>query len=270
MNDPLLAQIQKQEGDDSDGEVNPIEKPTNDSFPGRRQMGPQTGPKGVLADHAHYQQEQRGAQADTRRAYNAKMLAKAPTTTTYLQDEAERQLILEHPTDNKQDSDDDDLLDEEDEEAIRQYREKRLAELKGINNHQSRMMHRVFGKLEDIAADDYATVIDKEWRTVPVIVHLYDESIPTCRKLDDYLMDLAQKYALAKFIRVSAMDLEFDLVGSPAILGYKGGMLVANLVRFVDYVGPRFSEDAVEAVLLRSKALGEDDRYHGPVNEENE
>ena len=64
-------------------------------------------------------------------------------------------------------------------------------------------------------------------------------------------MDLAQKYALAKFIRVSATDLEFDLVGSPTILGYKAGMLVANLVRFVDYVGPRFSEEAVETALVR-------------------
>ncbi|KAG2224127.1 hypothetical protein INT45_000142 [Circinella minor] len=249
MNDPLLAQIQKEDADDSGSEYNSVETSTPEAFPGRK-MGPQTGPKGVIADHAHYQREQREAQADSRRAYNERMMAKAPTTTTYLQDEAERQLVLEYPSDEK-DNSDNDLFDEDDEEAIRLYREKRLEELKQMNNHQSRTMHRVFGKVEDITADDYATVIDKEWRTVPVVVHLYDESISTCRKLDEFLVDLAQKYALAKFIRVSAADLEFDLVGSPTILAYKAGMLVANLVRFVDYVGPRFSEEAVEAALVR-------------------
>lgn len=62
---------------------------------------------------------------------------------------------------------------------------------------------------------------------------------------------LAEKYALAKFIRVSAQDLDFDLVGSPAILIYKSGMLVGNYVRLIDLVGPVFSIDAVEKVLLR-------------------
>ncbi|KAI8140307.1 thioredoxin-like protein [Fennellomyces sp. T-0311] len=266
MNDPLLARIEKGADQDSGSEPE-YEEPAHAQFP-ERQMGPQTGPKGVLADHAHYQREQRDAQAEERRLYNAKMLAKAPTTTTYREDESARELVIQHPPSDEEESDD--LLDEDDEEAIRRYREQRLGELKRLNNPKSRMMHRVFGSVEDIAADDYATVIDKEWRTVPVVVHLYDESISACRKLDDYLVDLARKYALAKFIRVSAADLEFDLVGSPAILAYKGGMLVANLVRFVDYVGPRFSDDAVEAALLKSKALGEDDRYQSPVNDENE
>ena len=49
---------------------------------------------------------------------------------------------------------------------------------------------------------------------------------------------------------MSARELEFDLVGSPAVLGYKNGNLVANLVRFVDLVGAAFTEEAVENALL--------------------
>ncbi|KAF7722072.1 hypothetical protein EC973_003721 [Apophysomyces ossiformis] len=228
-----------------------------------RQSGRQTGPKGVIADHAFYQQVKEDAQQKARSEYNARMLAKAMTTTTYLEDQAHAQmeLVLEH---KKEDSDDD-LL--EDDEMLQQYREKRLAQLKQMNNRETRRQHRVFGTLEDVQAEDYAMAIDKEWRTVPVIIHLHDKSIPQCQTLDVHLRDLAQKYALAKFIRVSASDLEFDLVGSPAILAYKSGILVANLVRFVDEAGSRFSVEDVEDVLLRYGALSEDDLYEPPAEE---
>lgn len=69
--------------------------------------------------------------------------------------------------------------------------------------------------------------------------------------MHDHLIDLAEKYALAKFIRVSAAELDFDLVGSPAILAYRNGILVANLVRLVDCVGPVLSPDSIEQLLLR-------------------
>lgn len=68
--------------------------------------------------------------------------------------------------------------------------------------------------------------------------------------MDDFWRELARKYAFAKFVRVSARELDFDLVGSPAVLGYKNGNLVANLVRFVDPVGSAFTEEAVENALL--------------------
>lgn len=69
--------------------------------------------------------------------------------------------------------------------------------------------------------------------------------------MDIHLTELAKKYVLAKFIRVSAIDLDFDLVGSPAILAYHGGILVANLVRIIDEVGQRFDVDSIEDVLLK-------------------
>jgi hypothetical protein len=72
-----------------------------------------------------------------------------------------------------------------------------------------------------------------------------------CRLLDDIFVGLASKYALAKFIRVSALDLEFDLVGSPSILAYQNGLLVANLVRIIDQVGSRFDNDSIEDILLK-------------------
>ncbi|KAI8988661.1 thioredoxin-like protein [Pilobolus umbonatus] len=238
--------------DDSDQEENKTEEKSTVSFTSRTK-GPQTGPKGVRADYAYQQQQEKIVEAEQRREYNARVLSQAPMTTTYREDEdnKKRELILEYKEMSS---------DEEEEAFMKEYREKKLRELKE-NNHVIRQRHKVFGTVSTVNADEYVTSIDQEWKTVPVIVHLFDERIPKCRLLDNYLVELSQKYALAKFIRVSAVELDFDLVESPAILAYQHGQLVANLVRLVDEVGSRFDIDAVEDVLLRHRALSENDQY---------
>lgn len=207
-----------------------------------RQSGPHTGPKGVRADHDYQQQIQLALKTKARADYNARMLAKAPTTTTYLQDAKEQELILQQQ--QQEELDDDDL---------KYFREKRLNELKRLKqgNHAIRQQQKLFGTYITIDADEYANEIDDEWKTIPVIIHIFDDSLPKCKELDMILFDLSQKYRLAKFIRVSANDLDFDLVGSPAILAYTSGILVANLVRIIDGVGSRFDIDAIEDILLR-------------------
>ncbi|KAI7874743.1 thioredoxin-like protein [Lichtheimia hyalospora FSU 10163] len=258
MEDPLLAQFQKEvqqddkhsdrgSGSDSEQEEANVEAVAASSYP-TRQEGPQTGPKGVLADHAYYQKTQREVQAHQIAEYNARMLAKAPTTTTYLQDEAAKEFVIQQMND-----------EEDDDAAIRRYREKRLEELKRTSQRPPHDC--VFGQVIDITVDEYPSTIDNENTLVSVAVHLYDESIPACRTLDDFWRELARKYAFAKFVRVSARELEFDLVGSPAVLGYKNGNLVANLVRFVDLVGTAFTEEAVENALLANGAITRNDIY---------
>lgn len=170
-----------------------------------------------------------------RAEYNARLLAKAPTTTTYLQDEANKpaqELLI--------------LQAEQEDDDLKYFRDKRLLELRNNTRQQ-----RVFGSLTTITADEYANVIDEEWENIPVIVHLYDNSISTCKLLDDHLRGLSNKYSLAKFVRVSADELEFDLVESPAILVYKNGILIANLVRIIDEVSKRFDIDEIEDILTR-------------------
>ncbi|GAB5591969.1 hypothetical protein Unana1_06869 [Umbelopsis nana] len=223
-----------------------------------RTEGRQTGPKGVLADYEYHKQLKSEASQARLRAYHKRMLDQAVTTTSYAQDQQE--LVLEPM---KSDDEDDDKDDEQD--AILAYRQQRLKELARMSNHSVRRQHKVFGQVEDIDADLYASVIDTEWKTVPIVIHLYDESIPHCRQVDNIFSDLARKYAMARFVRVSAIELDFDLVGSSAILAYRGGLLVANLVRLVDYVNNRFDTEIVEDVLLRHNAITDDDIYDVPA-----
>ncbi|KAI8369007.1 thioredoxin-like protein [Blakeslea trispora] len=247
MEDALWAQLQNTSIEDikevtrvepeTDSETEDQDDFTDDFVPQQstRETGPQTGPKGVKADHDYHQQIKLASAAKARADYNARMLAKAPTTTTYAQDQQEL-LILESNPPEEED-------DEEERAALKKYREQRLKELK-LGNHAIRRQQKLFGSVNTIDADNYAQEIDHEWKTVPVIVHIYDSQLPTCLQLDDYLRQLAQKYTLAKFIRISAEELDFDLVGSPTILAYQG-------VRLVDHVGSRFDVDTVEDVLLR-------------------
>ncbi|KAI8097740.1 thioredoxin-like protein [Halteromyces radiatus] len=283
MDDALLARLQKNtlEDDDdkykrsgeNDSDISEDEE-TKSSFQDEdftttmamRQGGRHTGPKGVIDDQKYQQQLDTAKKQQQIADYNAKLLAKAPMTTTYIQDQQQMELILEPP---KRQEEKEEVF-EEDEQVIQQYRKKRLEELKKLKNHDIRQSHRIFGYVQDVDVDDYAEAIDKEWRTVPVIVHLYDDSLENCRHLDFILQGLARKYCLAKMIRVSALDLEFDLVGSPAILGYKSGMLVANLVRLDDEVGSRYTAETVEDVLVRHEALSEDDLYIIPEKDDND
>ncbi|CAO3704053.1 unnamed protein product [Rhizopus stolonifer] len=249
MENALLAQLQNKTDEE-------VEEETEDQvvYPqeAMRSQGPQTGPKGVKADYDYYQKIKANSAERARQEHNTRLLAKAPMTTTYAEDQKEELLILEHKEE-----------DSSDEEMIKSYRENRLNELKNLksNNHLLRQQQKVFGYVAQVDSDSYIEAVDKEWKTVPVIVHIYSKQIPACDKLDEYLIELARKYTLAKFIRISAAELDFDLVGSPTILAYQGGILVANLVRITDEVGSRFDIEAVEDVLLRYGALSDNDLY---------
>jgi hypothetical protein len=95
------------------------------------------------------------------------MVNQAITITSYGQDQQE--LVLEHIN-----SDEDDI-DEDDESAIQAYRQQRLKEFARISNPAVRRQQKVFGHVDDIDANEYASIIDTEWKSVPIVIHLYDE-----------------------------------------------------------------------------------------------
>lgn len=82
------------------------------------------------------------------------------------------------------------------------------------------------------------------------------KSIPQCRLLNECLTQLAKKFVYAKFLRILARDLDFDQIGLPALLVYKNGDLIANLVKITDEIGEsEFDSEIVENVLIRQVSL---------------
>ncbi|CAG8585611.1 1275_t:CDS:2 [Funneliformis caledonium] len=209
--------------------------------------GPQTGPKGVLADHRYHKQQVQQQKAAAIFAHNERMMSKAFITTTYQEDQEEKaQENLLKELEN---------ISSDDEEMLKKYRNQRLKEIKGVTNINKSLKKR-FGSLKEISANQYVKAIDNEASNVCVIVHLYENSIPQCRLLNECLIHLARKFVGAKFLRILAHDLEFDPIGLPALLVYKNGELIANLVKITEEIGEtNFDADTVEEVLIRYGAI---------------
>ncbi|CAG8468316.1 15342_t:CDS:2 [Cetraspora pellucida] len=250
--DPLVESLLKTSLDDnpegsdiSDDDSSKINNELGlDQFSLLQHGGRQTGPKGVLADHEYHKQYTQQQKSASIVAYNERMLSKAPMTTTYREDELNK--ALEEDLKDLENI----SSDEEEKQALKKYREQRLRELKEIKNQK--VNKKRYGTLREISSNQYVKAIDDEAPDVCVIVHLYENSIPQCRLLNECLTHLARKFINSKFLRILAHDLDFDLIGLPAILVYKNGKLIANLVKITDEIGEtNFDSDTVEKVLLR-------------------
>ena len=129
--------------------------------------GPQTGPKGVLADHRYHKQQAQQKKTAAIHAHNERILSKAFTTTTYREDQElkaqEEELLKDFENISS---------DEEENQILKKYREQRLKEIKGTITTNS--LKKRFGSLKEISANQYVKAIDNEAPNVCVIVHLYE------------------------------------------------------------------------------------------------
>jgi len=118
-------------------------------------------------------------------AHNKRMLSKAPTTTTYREDQAKKE------ADEKLLQELENMSSDDEEEVLRRYREQRLSEIQ-----KAALRKRtgpLFGSLREISASQYVKSIDNEGADVSVIVHLYenvrfdnnDVQFYVCRRLTD-------------------------------------------------------------------------------------
>ncbi|CAG8554369.1 1894_t:CDS:2 [Ambispora gerdemannii] len=232
------------EGEDLTDEV--VDNTTPLSHGGR-----QTGPKGVIADHAFHEQMARERKTAFIKSYNERMLSKAITTTTFREDQErnkQEEALLQELENISSDED-----DEDEQEVIRRYREQRIKEMKNHEYYKSRPK---FGFLKEVSAGQYVSAIDNEAANVSIVLHLYENSIIECIRLNECLVHLARKYACVKFLRVLAHELDFDPAGLPAILAYKNGNLIANLVKITEeFDKPDFDSNIVEQVLLRNEVF---------------
>jgi hypothetical protein len=123
-------------------ELTSSEAPPTPPNPNHR--GPQTGPKGVLADW----------KAASRRL-------------SQQQHPNEKRAV---PSSSGEESDD--------AEAVAAWREKRLAELKGSAERRETATSKTFGHLREIGVDQFETAVLGENEDVKVVLHLYEPVRP--------------------------------------------------------------------------------------------
>jgi len=242
------------------------------------QGGAATGPKGVIADYKFHQKQNALRREQHEREVQAN-INKGSMASGWIQrqiEQEEREKFgetvdsLPEKTDGntismkelnkalEEHNELDELLEDDDEFMI-QYRQKRLMELKRIAGRTR------FGQLFQIGVDQYVDAIDKEDSRTAVIIHLFQPHNEQCKLLNHYLMALAEKYRLAKFLCIisTEADPNFDEVALPTLLCYRNKELVANLVRITDELptmdNGMFDIEDLENLLLKSKALYKED-----------
>ncbi|TPX40409.1 hypothetical protein SeLEV6574_g06622 [Synchytrium endobioticum] len=221
--------------------------------------GPQTGPKGVLADYRFHTQQEMARKAETTlrasRAHGKGALSSGWMQRQIVDEEAQKRGDIAKAeggkrADNHGPPNDDERERENYEDALekferqvedldiddpffmQQYRAKRMAELEATNASTKR----VFGVLRELDGSNYVSAIDSEPDNVTVVIHLYQSAVEACRLTNTYLTQLAKKYGLVKFCRIvsTTADENFDLVALPALLVYRGGDLIHSFIRITD------------------------------------
>ncbi|KAF9357674.1 hypothetical protein BGX26_003304 [Mortierella sp. AD094] len=227
-----------------------------------RETGANTGPKGVIADQKYHQQQQLQERLSSQQAYNARLLAKAPTTTTYRQDKEKE--LQEKKAQGLLNDDDLKALEEEEQEdekaILERIRGKRLQEMTWAAKANGGAGKKMFGSLMEMNSAQYVNAIDTEKKDVTVVIHIYNEHNPACKKLDECLIQVAGRYATSKFIRIKAREVDFDEEVCPTVLAYRAGDLIANLVMITYELSENFDAAELEELFTKHKVLSPHDQ----------
>lgn len=205
-----------------------------------------TGVKGVIADYKEAKREEQLQKAEER-LENMKRLQRATQPAIRPREESNgSEMKLGN---NDSESDDGNEYDDIDDEFVKQFRMQRLAQLQNKSN--STQCPKVFGTLSSKTPEEYVELIDDIDPHVFVIVHLYEPSISESRMLHAALDKVAQIMEYANFIEVHALaaNPNLDLISLPAILIYKGGTLVHNMIKFTDGLPKAFTVNDVKESL---------------------
>lgn len=105
----------------------------------------------------------------------------------------------------------------------------------------------------------FLDAIDKEHKSVTVIVHISEDNIPACRTMNVCLSQLSKLYENVKFCSIAGstagISRQFKAGGIPALLVYKAGNLVGNFVQIAGELGTEFEVEDVQGFLIEHGLL---------------
>lgn len=149
------------------------------------------------------------------------------------------------------------LNEDEDEEFLEKYRKQRIEEMKKQLS-PSQHFKVVF---EVRSAEEFLDIIDKEEKSVLVIILIYEDDVPGAEAANGSIICLAAEYPEVKFCRVKSSLLgtssKFTEKALPAFLAYRSGLLMGNFVRITDQLGDDFFAVDLEAYLKEYSLLPE-------------
>jgi len=210
-----------------------------------------TGGKGVLADYKEATRIQR-RRNETERLAQLEALKRAggardndPSLSLASQLLREQQQKTREQRYEDEDSD---------EEVIKSLRAVRVGQLASVSNLPK------YGRLVQVGKFEFVDAVDQCDPRTHVIVHLYEDYLSACRRMNSILSVLADRYPHVYFLKLLATEADQTLSHRtlPAFLVYKGGKRCGNAsVNAVktEFHNELFTEDDVEWFLASKYAV---------------
>ncbi|MCJ1281576.1 hypothetical protein MMC26_000896 [Xylographa opegraphella] len=213
-----------------------------------------TGPKGVIADAKSFDRARKRSFRQTIQAFSNNLSGsvfgekhKAPSP---------------QPRSREGSSSSEFSQDEDEAEFMRTWRANRLTEMQSTTgrDHRTRRLspsQRRYGHVVTVDPLGYLEAVDRVTAETTVVVLIYDPQSTISGMFEDAVVQIARKHEFTRFVKLSYMDAEMDPISIPAILAYKAGELIANLVSIVDEmpIDATVNASNVEHVLQQHNVL---------------
>ncbi|KAF2011348.1 thioredoxin-like protein [Aaosphaeria arxii CBS 175.79] len=177
-----------------------------------------TGPKGVIADAHAFEQAREQAKKQARRFTWRK--STPPSSYTWHDEKGQSS------------------EDEDSEGFLQRWREARLKELQNagerIRSRTTSPSRRIYRNLPAVDGEGYLEAIEKSPRGTTVVVFIYDDLSDISIEVERCMREVAQRNELVRFVKLHYEDAEIEGAGVPAVLAYRDGESVAQLVPIID------------------------------------
>eukprot|EP01083_Nonionella_stella_P057348 150592_1 len=201
-----------------------------------------TGPKGVRTDFEEAKLKWRAIDIDRKIKSEQHMYMNLDSSATETQS---RLTITEHKSEEAEFED-----DEEDEEALMQYKLQKMAILEANRPR--------YGLTKEITAYSFEEEVDHAPPNVMIVIHIYQDYLERCGRMNFAIAQIAQSYPNIKFMRARSDRLGLDTypdVGLPTFVVYKNGKQLQNHIAVHTLVPNPFTVKDVEHFLIQHKVM---------------
>ncbi|XP_048338458.1 phosducin [Sphaerodactylus townsendi] len=157
--------------------------------------------------------------------------------------------------------------EKEDETCLRKYRKRCMQDM-----HQRLSFGPKYGYLFELqSGEQFLETIEKERKTITIIVHIYEDGIKGCELLNSSLACLAAEYFMVRFCKIKASNTgagdRFSADILPTLLVYRGGELVSNFINVAEHFNEEFFAVDVEMFLKEYGLLPQKEFGTGNIEE---
>jgi len=227
-----------------------------------------TGPKGVLTDFEEAKLKMRARRIDDKIEREKKVymnIGNDLDETAYRLQVIDlntikptaKELRTEHKSESNEPTetvDSDDALEDEeediDEELLAQYKQHKLNVMEATRPR--------FGNTMEVTAWTFEKEIERAPKNIWVVVHVYQDYMERCARMNYCIAQVAKAYPHIKFMRARSDRLGLDNypeVGLPTFIVFRNGEQLQNHIAVHTQIGNPFDVKDVEAFLIQHKVI---------------